>query len=87
MTEKLKQINNATASLSSLVVVVCCFKFLLDGISFTVWGQSFIFGHTDSLTYGALLTPVLGAQSAHSFFNRPSRDSAQPNIENPDKNE
>lgn len=43
--------------LSVMVVIAATVKFLFEGGSIT------IFGHADALTYGLLLTPVLGAHS------------------------
>lgn len=56
---------NPTFILSSVVVGVCAVRFLLDGVTLTFFGQTFTLAPTDPLSYGAILTPVLGA---HSFI-------------------
>lgn len=45
------------------IVIAVGVKFLLDGVTLTLAGTTFDFGHVDSLAYAALLTPVLGAHS------------------------
>lgn len=44
-----------TASLSVIVTGVCAFRFLLDGVSMTFFGQTITIGHTDPLAYTTLL--------------------------------
>lgn len=58
-----------TLSLSILVVVVCCFRFLMDGMEWSLFGHTITFNHIDAMTYGALLTPVLGA---HGYIDSQS---------------
>lgn len=52
-----------TYLLSLIVVFVCSFRFLLDGITFNCCGITFSFGHVDSLSYTAIMAPILGAHS------------------------
>ncbi len=60
-----------TLKLSALVVIVCCFRFLLDGVEWTLFGHPISFGHVDPLAYGSILTPVLGAHGyIHSQLNK-----------------
>lgn len=58
---QIDQSHNATTMLSTIVVVVCAFKFLMDGVSFTAFGHTIELGHVDASAYAAILTPVLGA--------------------------
>lgn len=48
-------------TLSTVVVLAASVKFLLEGINLTIFGHMVNFGHADAMTYGTLLTPVLGA--------------------------
>lgn len=48
-------------SLVVFVVVICGLKFLLDGVSIQVFGHMVSFGHVDSMSYGTMLAPTLGA--------------------------
>lgn len=50
-----------THRLAILVVVVASVKFIFDGVSIKVFGNSFDFGHVEPLVYGTFLGPVLGA--------------------------
>lgn len=49
-----------------LVVAAAAIKFILDGVTLVLFGHSISFGHSDPMTYGTLLTPVLGS---HSYIN------------------
>jgi hypothetical protein len=71
---KLKRNINPVAHLSVLVVLVCSFRFLLDGISVTIFGHSLSVGHTDPLAYSSLLAPLLGA---HGYIH--TRVKNEPN--------
>lgn len=53
--------DNPTGFLSILVVMICSFRFLLDGISVTVSGHLLQISHTDPLAYSSILAPILGA--------------------------
>lgn len=76
------------ATMTMVVVIASAIKFLLDGVSLVINGHTISFGHADSMSYGTLLTPVLGA---HSFVNTrpntmsPIRDGSQ-EVDNPDAN-
>lgn len=48
-------------SLVVFVVVICGLKFLLDGVSIQIFGHMVSFGHVDSMSYGTMLAPTLGA--------------------------
>jgi hypothetical protein len=50
-------------ALAVFVVISATLKFLFEGVTMTAAGRVFDLGHADALTYGALLTPVLGAHS------------------------
>ena len=66
-------------TLATIVTLSAVFRFLLDGVSLVVCGHSMSFGHVDSLTYGSILTPVLGS---HVF----SESRQQPRkVDNPDE--
>lgn len=54
-------------TMACITVAVCTFKFLLEGISFVIGGHPISFGHADAMTYGALLTPVLGAHATREW--------------------
>lgn len=55
------KINSPTTTMALIVVVTCALRFLLDGITLTLFGHSLSIGHTDPLAYGAILTPILAA--------------------------
>lgn len=75
-------------TLTVVVVIAAALKFLLDGVSLAVHGHTITFGHVDSLTYGSLTGPVLGA---HGYLN--SRDNTVNSlagttmVDNPDREE
>lgn len=48
------------------LVVVCGIKFLLDGVTFHWLGHLVNLGHVDSLSYAALLAPIM---AGHSYMN------------------
>lgn len=58
---------DAMLSLVVFVVVICAIKFLFDGAHFVILGHAFDVGHTDSFSYGSLLTPVLGAHATREW--------------------
>jgi hypothetical protein len=70
-------IMNPTAHLSVIVVMICSFRFLLDGVSVTVFGHSLSIGHTDPLAYSSFLAPVLGV---HGYIHTKTK----PKVDNPD---
>lgn len=60
--------------LTCYTVIVCVIKFLFEGVTFDVLGHAVNLGHADAMTYGALLTPILGA---HAFINtRPDQPTS-----------
>jgi hypothetical protein len=63
-----------TAFLCSLVVYACTFRFVMDGVSFSVHGETFTLGHMDSMAYISILTPVL---AAHGFIKSKLDDVSQ----------
>lgn len=67
-------------TMSVLVVTVASIKFLLEGVSLTLSGQSVTFGHVEAMVYGALLTPVLGV---HGYIKARVPSSTQ-KVDNPD---
>lgn len=74
---------NPTFILSSIVVVVCSLRFLFDGATAELLGQTITFAHTDPAAYAAILTPVLGA---HSYIRAKAaaREQIKQKVENPD---
>ncbi len=73
-------------TLSVVAVFAAVLKFLLEGVTIVVYGHSIDFGHADSLTYGALLAPVLGA---HGWVDTMSKNPPPPpsnyvKVDNPD---
>lgn len=56
-----KGIQDPILTLSYIAVFAATAKFLLDGVTLTLHGQTIDFGHMDSLSYGTLLAPILGA--------------------------
>lgn len=69
-----------TLQLSVAVVLVCCLRFLFDGIEITIAGHSLSLGHMDPLAYGTILAPVLGA---HGYIR--ANIGKRTKIDNPDK--
>jgi len=58
---------DALLTMACLIVFVCALKFLMEGVSFNLFGHSISLGHVDAMTYAAMLTPVLGAHGAVEF--------------------
>ena len=50
--------------LTVLTVVVCCIRFVFDGVTVPIGEKALSVGHTDPLAYGSILSPVL---AAHGF--------------------
>lgn len=46
-----------------LATVACIAKFLIDGVSFKLFGSPVNLGHMDSLSYTALLAPLWGSHA------------------------
>ncbi len=71
-------------TLAFIVTIAATIRFLLDGVTVTVFDHVIAFGKVDALVYGALLTPVLGA---HSFKDtRPDRfKRSEGRVDNPDQ--
>jgi hypothetical protein len=70
-------------SLVVFAVMICGFKFLLDGMVINIMGHVISFGHTDSLSYGSILSPILGA---HGFIEG-KNVTAQNRVDDPDEDE
>ena len=49
--------------LAILATLACVVKFLAEGVSLVVFGQSINLGHADSMAYAALLAPLWGSHS------------------------
>ena len=70
------------ATAVAFVVVIAGLRFALDGLNINIFGHLISIGHTDSLSYGSLLSPVLGA---HGYVStRPSQSISR--VDNPDEN-
>lgn len=52
-------------------------RFLFDGITVSMYGHSFTFGHVDAMVYASILAPILGT---HGFItnNKDKKDGNQP---------
>ncbi len=46
-----------------LATLACVVKFLAEGVSFFAFGHPVNLGHTDSMTYTALLAPLWGSHA------------------------
>lgn len=47
--------------------IACIIKFIMEGVSFKLFGSPINLGHTDSLTYTALLAPLWGS---HGYISK-----------------
>lgn len=71
----------------SMTVFVCCVKFLFEGLSFTLGEFTFTFSQSDSLTYAAMLAPVLGAHGyikVQPFKSKEFSEKGSEKVDNPD---
>lgn len=59
--------------LTSIAVLSCCFRLILEDVSFNCCGVTFGIGHTDPMAFGSLLTPIL---AAHGYIKGKSKDLA-----------
>lgn len=78
--ETIQLTSKVTSNLSILVVAICCFRFLFDGIHMVIFGHPFSIDHVDSTSYASILTPVLGA---HGYIH--TRMASFRGIDNPDE--
>jgi len=69
-------LRNPTPHMTVIVVLVCSIRFLLDGITVSMFGHSLTVGHTDPLAYGSFLAPLLGA---HGYIH-----TRTTKVDNPD---
>lgn len=74
-------------TLSTVTTMAAVIKFILDGVTISWQGYTMDFGHLDSMTYAALLTPVLGAHSYMDLNKRKSHSNNMQNkgVDNPDE--
>jgi hypothetical protein len=68
-------------TLSVLAVTVAAIRFLFDGVQFHFGTHTFGFDHTDPLSYGSILTPILGA---HSYIGTRGWKKSPPRSNLPD---
>lgn len=68
--------------LSTVAVLSCCFRFVMEDISFNCCGVTFGVGHTDPLAYSSLLAPIL---AAHGYVKGKSKDlmAKRSRVDNP----
>lgn len=62
-------------TLSVVAALACIAKFLADGASFVINGHPVSLGHADSMSYGALLTPILGTHGYLQSLIKPKGDT------------
>lgn len=73
-------------TLSALACSAAIVKFLLEGVTLQVSGHVVDFGHVDSLTYGTLLAPILGAHSWTTTKTNNRTSLKERKTDNPDDN-
>lgn len=76
-------------TLTVLAVLICILRFLFDGATFVIFGHVLNLGHVDSMSYGALLSPVLGAHGAKEWkmsSNNPAESLSALAPDDPDAN-
>jgi hypothetical protein len=54
-----------------LATIACVLKFLVEGVTFTLFGSLVNLGHVDSMTYTALLAPLW---ASHGYIKGKSND-------------
>ena len=74
-------------SLVVFVVVICGLKFLLDGVSLQIFGHLINFGHVDSMSYGTMLAPTLGAHGYIATKGVAPSPTYNNQVDNPDEQE
>lgn len=72
-------------SLVVFVVVICGLKFLFDGVSIHVFGHLVSFGHVDSMSYGTMLAPTLGAHGYITTKGAAPSPTYNNQVDNPDE--
>lgn len=75
---------NTMHTLVCLSVLACVLKFFFEGVTLHIFGHPVQLGHADAMSYGAILSPILGAHAARGWSGGGSSDASNPNIENPD---
>lgn len=76
---------NPTFILASVTVGACVLRFLFDGLNVTLFGQNVIIPHTDSMSYGAILTPVLAAHGyLRGYARTPHSKPTEQKVDNPE---
>ncbi len=59
---------------------------MMEGVVLEVLGHSLSLGHADSLSYAAMLTPILGAHGASEYKRTKSDSEGTAQVDNPDGN-
>ncbi len=59
--------------LAVAATIACIAKFLAEGVSFVAFGHPVNLGHTDSMTYTALLAPLWGS---HAYSKKKEQTDA-----------
>ena len=57
--------------IATAATIACIIKFLCEGVSFVAFGQPISLGHTDSMTYTALLAPLW---ASHGYTSTRSKN-------------
>lgn len=58
-------------TLTVIVTLAAVVRFLFDGTDFNIAGHVLKFGHVDSMTYLAFLSPIVGA---HAFIGMKKKE-------------
>lgn len=79
---------DAMLTLMALTVLVCVVKFFFEGVSVTLFGHTLSLGHADPLSYGAILSPVLGAHATREWRipSAPNLTRGTAEVDDPDGN-
>lgn len=57
-----------------VATLACILKLLMEGVTFKLFGSPVNLGHTDSMTYAALLAPLWGS---HGYiYNKSSKETS-----------
>ena len=76
---------DAMRSMSYFAIWACLVKFFLEGMTFHFFGDVITFSVSDPMTYGAILTPILGAQATRDWKSAPRFKATAHKVDNPDQ--
>lgn len=74
-------------SLVVFVVIICGLKFLMDGATIQIFGHMISFGHVDSMSYGTMLAPMLGAHGYVTTKPNPVNTSYNGQVDSPESDQ